>query len=104
LGCYGKVTDKKFIAAFIDSSFFKRSFVDDALDNIENEITDIQDTIKKRMEKGRSIEDLQNELTRYKALHNNLPSIVQKLKDSLSVNISGDNFDRGMDKIIDSIK
>ena len=98
-----KVSDKKFIAACIDSSFFKRSFVDDALNKIEDEIQDIKETITKRLEKGRNITDLQNELARFMNLQHNLPNIVQRLKESLSVDVSGDNFEKGMRKIIASI-
>lgn len=36
-------------------------------------------------------------------LQHNLPNIVQRLKESLSVDVSGDNFDKGMDKINASI-
>ena len=59
--------------------------------------------MQKRLGKKRGIEDLQSELTRYNDLGSKLPSIIQKLKDSLTVDISGDNFDAGMKKVLETI-
>lgn len=99
-----KVIDKQFIVAFIDSSFFKRDFVDKALNKIDREINQIKKTINTRLAKNRNITDLQTELKRYSDLNHNLPKIIQRLKDSLSVNIADENFQAGISKIIQSIK
>jgi TIR domain/Effector-associated domain 11 len=99
-----KISEKKFIAAFIDGSFFKRTFVDDSLNNIEKEINDIQRAIKQRLDKQRNITDLQDELERYKDLYHNLPKIIQRLTESLSVNITDSNFNEGMSKVLEAIE
>jgi hypothetical protein len=99
-----KVVDKKFIATFIDSSFFNRGFVDKALNKIDKEIIKIKKLINARLEKNRNIIDLQTELERYNDLSHNLPKIIQRLKDSLSVSIADKNFESGIVKIIQSIK
>lgn len=98
-----KVVNKKFIAIFIDNSFFKRNFVDEAIDSIDLEILDIKTTIIRRLEQNRNINDLENELQRYNDLKHNLPKIVQRLKESLSVNIIENEFEIGMKKIISTI-
>jgi len=99
-----KVIEKKFIAGYIEGSFFSRDFVDKALDEIECEISSLKESIKKRLDKNRNINDLQTELERYSDLEHNLPKIIERLKSSLSIDISGKNFDIGMEKIINSIK
>ncbi|WP_020532902.1 toll/interleukin-1 receptor domain-containing protein [Flexithrix dorotheae] len=98
-----KTSHKKFIPCAIDQSFFGRSFVDDALDYIEEEIVEIDKVIQKRMAKNRGFEDLQNERTRYNQLQHNLPEIIRKLKESLTVDISERNFDSGLEKVIKTI-
>ncbi|MBX2843300.1 MAG: TIR domain-containing protein [Flammeovirgaceae bacterium] len=99
-----KIGDKKFIPCTIDNEFFSRDFVDDALDFVENEIEEIDKVIEKRRLKKRGIEDLQNDLSRFTQLKNKLPEIVQRLKESLTIDISGDQFKEGMEKIISSIQ
>ena len=98
-----KLTDKKFIAVYIDNSFFSRNFVDIALDKVDIEISDIKKIVNNRLEQGRNINDLQNELERYSDLKHHLPKIVQRLKETLSVNISDNEFENGMNKIISTI-
>lgn len=99
-----KVVDKKYIAAFIDSSFFNRNYVDKALNKIDKEISNIKKMISTRLGKNRNITDLQTELERYNDLSHNLPKVIQRLKDSLSVDITNGNFGVGINRIIHSIK
>lgn len=97
-----KLADQKFIPVFEDHAFFKRSFVDDALDKIDEEILEINGIIQRRLERGRNITDLQEELSRYTDLKHHLPMIVQRLKEHFSVNISGESFEAGMRKVLDA--
>lgn len=99
-----KYTEKKFIAAFIGGSFFKRSFVRETAMKIQSEITEIRDEIQACLDSNLSILHLQNELRRYEDLEHHLPAIVQRLKESLSVDISGENFEAGMKQILESIE
>ena len=96
-------TQKKFIACYIEDDFFKRNFTDDALDHIENEIAEIQTLIKNRLEKNRSIRDLQNELTRMTGLRNSMDEIIRRLRESLCIDIRNENLDTNFQKIIDAI-
>ncbi len=98
-----KLANKKFIAVYEDDSFMKRSFTDDALDKVEEEILDISTTIQKRLSKNRRIEDLQNDLSRYRELESNLPQIIGRLKGSLCIPIGEDKFEEGMQKISNEI-
>ncbi|MEZ5038809.1 MAG: TIR domain-containing protein [Saprospiraceae bacterium] len=100
----GRLGDQKFIPVFEDNSFLLRSFVDDALDKIEQEIKDISSRIKKRLDRGIPANELQGELDRYRFLMQNLPAIVHRLREHLSIDISADNFETGMQKIIAAIR
>ena len=96
-------TDKKFIACFITDDFFKRDFTDQALDHIEGEIKEIQALITARMEKNRSIRDLQNELTRMTELRNNMDEIVRRLRESLCIDIRDEKLESNFSKITTAI-
>lgn len=96
-------TDKKFIACFITDDFFKRDFTDQALDHIEGEIKEIQALITARMEKNRSIRDLQNELTRMTELRNNMDEIVRRLRESLCIDIRDEKLESNFNKITTAI-
>lgn len=96
-----KNTDRsRFVAAYIDSSFFDRKFTDEALDEVENQISEIKTIIKDRLDKDRGIADLENELKRRRDLRNNLDEIVRRLRESLCVDLTGDKFQSGVDLIL----
>lgn len=96
-------TNKKFIACFITDDFFKRNFTDDALDHIDAEIKEIQLLITSRMEKNRSIRDLQNELTRMTELRNNMDEIVRRLRESLCIDIRDEKLETNFSKITNAV-
>jgi CheY-like chemotaxis protein len=98
-----KISDKMFIPCAVDPRYFERSFVDYALDEIDKELVEINKSIQQRLDKKRGIEDLQEERARYKELSSNLPNIVANLKERLTVDISGDNFESGMQRVLETI-
>ena len=95
---------KKFIACYINDDFFKRNFTDDALDFIEGEIKEIQSLITARMEKNRSIRDLQNELSRLSELRNNMDEIIRHLRESLCIDIREGSMENNFQKILQAIQ
>ncbi len=97
-------TKKKFLACFITDDFFKRTFTDEALDHIEANIKEIQTLITARMEKNRSIRDLQNELTRNTELRNGMDEIVRRLRESLCIDIRDANFENNFPKVLSAIQ
>jgi TIR domain-containing protein/effector-associated domain 11 (EAD11)-containing protein len=102
---YHEKTDvkKKFIACYITDDFFKRNFTDNALDQVELEIKEIQNLITARMGKNRSIRDLQNELTRLTELRNNMDEIIRRLRERLCIDIKNENLDNNFQKILQAI-
>ncbi len=93
-----------FIPCNIDNSFFKRSFPDQVLDIVDDQITEIEETLQHRLLKKRGIIDLADEHTRLNRLKVELLSIIGRLKNSLCANLCDDNFDSGMEKVINDIK
>jgi hypothetical protein len=98
-----KIADKRLIAVVIDSSFYDRGFVDTAFTTIEERMDELKKLMLARLEKDRGIEDLQSERTRNKNLLNDLPEIVANLRARLNIDISGDKFQQGMEKVAQSI-
>ena len=94
---------KKFIVCYLDDDFFRRDFTDKALDSIEEEIKEIQALISSRMEKNRSIRDLQNELARMTDLRNNIDEIIRRLRESLCIDIRPEHFENNFNKIVQAI-
>ena len=74
-----------------------------ALDHIDGEIKQIQALITSRMEKNRSIRDLQNELTRITELRNNMDEIVRRLRESLCIDIRDEKLENNFSKITGTI-
>ena len=95
---------KKFIVCYLDDDFFRRDFTDKALDSIEEEIKEIQALISSRMEKNRSIRDLQNELARMTDLRNNIDEIIRRLRESLCIDIRPEHFENNFAKIVQAIE
>lgn len=97
---------KKFIACALETSFFDDDFVDVCLDTIYEKVDDYAARIAKRRERrpGASTVDLDAKLQRYQKLSNNFPDIINRLNNTLTIDISGNNFEGGIQKVIDTIK
>ncbi len=93
------IAGKKFLAVVIDGAFYKRDFVDTSFTAIEERMAELKGLMLARLEKDRGIEDLQSERTRNKNLLNSLPEIVANLRARLNVDISDENFEKGMAKV-----
>ena len=96
--------EKKFIACYVEADFFRRSFTDEACERIDIELNDILAAKKKRIDQARDTRDLDNEFTRYNELKNSMDEIVRHLRESLCIDISGNNLDQNFQKIADTIK
>ncbi len=97
------IADKQFIACALENEFFDISFMRKAIEQINKNIKKIDEEIKWRIENGVGIEDVTNEKSRNNDLKSKLPSIIANLKNRLTIDISGDNFDGGMQRILETI-
>lgn len=99
-----KIRGRYFIPCYIDKEFIDRNFTGLALGKIEKELNEISHLMKSALDNGWGIEDLQSERTRYIKMKANLPEIIGKLRSVLCIDLTPDNFDNGMQKIIGDLK
>jgi len=98
-----KFGNKKFIAVYTDSDFFNPRFRLDATKKIDAKILELDNLIKEYMEYKIDSSDLNEEKTRLFHLRNNLGDILNHLKGSLCIDISGDNLTANFPKILKAI-
>ena len=96
--------DKRFIACYLDDDFFDTDFRLKATEQIDAKIKDIDDKIPKYIEQKIDTNDLNGQKSRLFKLRNDLGDILQKLKDSLTLDIRDPEFDRSLARIIKSIE
>jgi hypothetical protein len=96
--------DKRFIACYLDDDFFKIDFRLNATDQIDARIGEIVKQIPEYDARKLDTNDLNNEKTRLYDLRNNLGKILEKLKDSLTLDIRESEFDGSLARIIKSIE
>lgn len=97
------IANKQFIAVVIDGSFFEMSFVRNSIAIIDKRLADLKEELKYRIDNDLGFEDIQNERTRNNDLKNDLPKIIANLKNRLNVDITGDNFTPGMERVAKGI-
>lgn len=95
-----KLSSRRFIPCYIDTAFFDRSFTSKALSTIDENLQEIDSLMTAAIQKGWGIEDLQSERTRYLKLKAALPEIIGRLRNMLCIDLSGDQFEAGMQKIL----
>lgn len=94
---------RKFIPCYVEADFFNRSFTDEALDHVQQELSDIRKIKANRIEKGRNTRDLDNEYTRLAVLSNEMDEIVRRLRESLCIDISNGKLEQNFPKILERI-
>ncbi len=99
----GAIADKKLIACALENDFFDFSFMRTAIEEINGKIKKIDEEVQWRIENGIGIEDLQDEKSRNNDLKSKLPTIIAALKNRLTIDISGLNFDGGMQRVLETI-
>ncbi|MCZ6703311.1 MAG: TIR domain-containing protein [Ignavibacteria bacterium] len=95
--------DRKFIACFLDDDFFNKEFTLKAVDKIDQDISKIEHLMLEYSEKKLDTGDLNTEKTRLYDLRNNLDKIIGKLRDSLCIDIRGEQFEQNLPKILEAI-
>ncbi len=98
-----KSNNNKFIALYEGDSFFSKAFLRESILKVRMKKQEIEDEITESMREKIAIEHLQEEYNRYQKLENNLANIVNRLRNSLCIDISKDNFKIGMQKVVDDI-
>ena len=98
-----KYSDKKFIACYTDDDFFDNKFRITATRKIDEKIKELDNLILEYMELKLDPTDLNNEKTRLFQLRNNLGDILQRLRNSLCIDINDNVFEDNVKRIISAI-
>jgi hypothetical protein len=97
------LADKKFIPIKLDDVVFDSKFQIAALKALKGKIASTEADIAEIKSLGRSARNLEDDCNRYYDLLKNLDTILQRLKSVLMVDITGNNFDPSMRKVLDRI-
>ena len=97
--------ETKFITCSLDYSFFDSGFRNECLKKVKEKITGLEGERQESKELFPDLDtvDLDSEISRYKEYFSNLPKIIQRLKENLTIDISGENFQPGLDKVLSSL-
>jgi len=95
----------RYIACCLDGAFHNRSYVDDVRKEIRIEVDKIRTLLQARKQdpRGGKRRDLHKELSRYKDLEENIDKIVQRLKESAYIDISGGKLETEFPRILEAI-
>jgi hypothetical protein len=97
------LADKKFIPVSLDTVAFDSKFQITALKGIQAKIAEMDNDISEIRQLGSDARDLEDDRKRLFDLQKEFSSIIQRLKSVLMLDISGDNFDRSMAKVLERI-
>ncbi|MEQ1744141.1 MAG: TIR domain-containing protein [Saprospiraceae bacterium] len=98
------LADKKFIPIKLDNVMFDSKFQISALKALIEKIKTTEADIAEIRSLGSSARNLEDDNNRYQDLKNNLDSILQRLKNVLMMDISGDNFEPSMRRVVERIQ
>lgn len=94
---------KKFIACFIDDEFLRNEFLIEAVESIDEKIRELDSLIAKSRKRNIDPIHLQTSRTRKFELRNNLSKILNRLRESLTLDIREPEFDKNLQRIITEI-
>ena len=95
---------RKFIACYLDNDFFEDGYVVQTGAKIKKLI---EEKLKHKAEQhqlGMDSRNLNDEISRLKQLKGNLDGIIAKLKNELCLDVSDQNFEQSMTRLIKDIK
>lgn len=95
---------RQFLPVTLDGEFLKDDFLLESIDDIDMRLTDLDAKIQKAKDKRISALPYESRRNRLQELRENLPKILDRLQNVLTVDVSGDKFESGMKKVIDTIK
>lgn len=95
-----KFSTHHFIPCFTGSDLLSHQKVEQVYQAIETEIESLNAMIKKALDNNRPYQSLQWEKDLYAKLHQNLDGIVARLKQVLTLDISGSGFEAATETII----
>jgi hypothetical protein len=94
---------KKFIACYIDQEMFRNEFQIEAIDALDQQMEELDTLIQKCKERKVSADHLETKRRRKLDLRNNLARVLERLLNSLTLDIREPEFDKNLQRIIDEI-
>ena len=98
------LADKKFIPVKLDNVVFDAKFQIAAIRGLKAKIESTEADIAEIRSLGSTARNLEDDRDRFFDLQKNLDSIIQRLTSVLMVDISAENFDASMQKVLTRIK
>ncbi|PCJ94427.1 MAG: hypothetical protein COA50_11740 [Flavobacteriaceae bacterium] len=95
---------RKFIACYLEDDFFNDRYIAETVKKIDMQI---EKKLKYKSEQdglGIDSRNLNTEITRLRKLRHNLDHIISRLKDSLCLDISEQNFEASINRLMKDIK
>ena len=95
--------EKAFIACYLDDDFFNAEFTNDAIRQINQQLETLDQLTGER---GRSVDtrDINTRRSRLLLLRNNLDAIVERLQNSLQIDIRQNKLEENFPALVKQIK
>jgi len=101
---FEKFSDKrKFIACYLDEDFFALDFTSNAVRRFDEQLNALKSLMDNHNTLGIDTRDLNENKTRLLFLRSHLDEIIQRLRNSLCVNIKGDHLKNNFPSVLKSI-
>lgn len=100
----GMLTENRLLPVYTDSDFFEYSFRKDIINKAKKKARKLNADIKNSLDNGIGITDLSSEKERTDDLVHHLPKILDKLRNTICVDLGDTNFEKGISRIIKDIK
>lgn len=98
------LTDARFIPVALDHAFNDDEFYLETLESINQNILKYQELSAKATQLGAGGRTMQDKLNRFTDLRANFDNIIQKIRSINTVSIAGDDFSKGMSKVITRVQ
>ncbi len=94
----------QFIPVMVSPEVMQSDFIYTVVGSIDEKLKGLEAEVKKRKKLRLSDDDLIPKRKRLETLRQDLPKIIHRLQNVLTIDISGDNFHSGLEKVVAAIK
>jgi formylglycine-generating enzyme required for sulfatase activity len=95
---------KKFIACYVDEEMFRNEFLIEAIDALDQQISELAGLIQKCVERNTPATSYETKKNRKLKLRNNLSDILDRLNGSLTLDIREPAYETSLQRIIKEIR
>jgi len=94
----------QFIPVMVSPEVMNSDFIYKVVESIDEKLKGLEAEVKKRKKLRLSDDDLIPKRKRLENLRQDLPKIIHRLQKVLTIDISGENFNSGLEKVVAAIK